>query len=99
MLSKSTQITFTLGSLSNLKILLYNSFRHPRRDVALYLALASIRSLAEFLVNDKTTLDLLECPLDPLEHLEEPNDRLLYIEDDQVHFLYEEVPKEKTQWH
>ena len=56
---------------------------------------ASLKSLAEFLVNDKTTLDLLECPIDPFEHLEQPEDRLLYIEDNELHFLYEEVPKEK----
>ena len=85
--------------LAHPDVLLYNSFRHTRHDLALYLALASVRSLAEFLVNDKTTLDLLECPIDPLEHLEQPDNRLLYIEDDQVYFLYEEVPKEKTQWH
>ena len=95
-----SDLNFTGDSfLAHPDVLLYNSFRHTRRDVALYMALASMRSLAEFLVNDKTTLDLLECPIDPFEHLEQPDDRLLYIEDDQLHFLYEEVPKEKIQWH
>jgi hypothetical protein len=40
----------------------------------------------------------LELPLDPLEHMTN-NDRLLYVEDDRLHFLYEEVPQEKTKWH
>ena len=78
-------------------VLLYNSFRHSRRDIAIYLAFASMRSLGEYFASGDITLDLLEMPLDPFQHLE--SDRLLYIEDDKLHFLYEEVPQEKTQWH
>lgn len=79
-------------------VLLYNSFRHSRRDIAVYLALASMRSLGEYFASGDTSIDLLEVPIDPFEHLEN-NDRLLYIEDEKLHFLYEEVPQEKTQWH
>jgi len=78
-------------------VLLYNSFRHSRRDVAIYLAFASMRSLGEYFASGDITLDLLEMPLDPFQHLED--DRLLSIEDNKLHFLYEEVPQEKTQWH
>lgn len=78
-------------------VLLYNSFRHSRRDVAIYLAFASMRSLGEYFASGDITLDLLEMPLDPFQHLE--SDRLLYMEDDKLHFLYEEVPQEKTEWH
>lgn len=78
-------------------VLLYNSFRHSRRDVAIYLAFASMRSLGEYFASGDITLDLLEMPLDPFQHLED--DRLLFIEDNKLHFLYEEVPQEKTQWH
>ena len=78
-------------------VLLYNSFRHSRRDIAIYLAFASMRSLGEYFASGDITLDLLEMPLDPFQHLE--SDRLLYMEDDKLHFLYEEVPQEKTEWH
>ena len=79
-------------------VLLYNSFRHSRRDIAVYLALASMRSLGEYFASGDTSIDLLEVPIDPFEHLEN-NDRLLYIEDEKLHFLYEEVPQEKEKWH
>jgi hypothetical protein len=78
-------------------VLLYNSFRHSRRDIAIYLAFASMRSLGEYFASGDITLDLLELPLDPYQHLE--SDRLLYMQDDKLHFLYEEVPQEKTEWH
>jgi hypothetical protein len=78
-------------------VLLYNSFRHSRRDIAIYLAFASMRSLGEYFASGDITLDLLEMPIDPFQHLE--SDRLLYMEDDKLHFLYEEVPQEKTEWH
>ena len=78
-------------------VLLYNAFRYSRRDISIYLAFASMRSLGEYFASGNITLDLLEMPLDPFQHLE--HDRLLYIEDEKLHFLYEEVPQEKTQWH
>jgi hypothetical protein len=80
-------------------VLLYNSFRHSRQDIAVYLALASMRSLGKYFASGDITLDLLELPIDPFEHLNNTEDRLLYIEDDKLHFLYEEVPQEKTKWH
>ena len=79
-------------------VLLYNAFRHSRRDIAIYLAFASMRSLGEYFASGDITLDLLEMPMDPFQHLEN-DDRLLYMEDDKLHFLYEEVPQEKTEWH
>ena len=84
--------------LAHADVLLFNSFRHARADVAIYLALASMRSLGEYFASGDTSIDLLEVPIDPFEHLEN-NDRLLYIEDEKLHFLYEEVPQEKTEWH
>jgi hypothetical protein len=78
-------------------VLLFNSFRYSRRDISIYLAFASMRSLGEYFASGDITLDLLEMPLDPFQHLE--NDSLLYMEDDKLHFLYEEVPQEKTEWH
>jgi len=78
-------------------VLLYNAFRYSRRDIAIYLAFASMRSLGEYFASGDITLDLLEMPIDPFQHLE--NDRLLYMKDDKLHFLYEEVPQEKIEWH
>lgn len=80
-------------------VLLYHAYRYPSRDIAIYLALASLRSFAEFKVNGKITVDILACPINPFEHLAEPQSRLLYIQDESIHFLYEEVPQEKNQWH
>lgn len=80
-------------------VLLYHSYRYHSRDIAIYLAMASLRSFGEYKVNGKVTVDILSCPINPFEHLEEPQSRLLYIENDQIHFLYEEVPTEKNQWH
>lgn len=78
-------------------VLLYNAFRHSRRDISIYLAFASMRSLGGYFASGDITLDLLEMPIDPFQHLE--HDRLLYMENDKLHFLYEEVPQEKTEWH
>jgi len=53
--------------------------------------LASLRSLPEYLVSQKTTLDVLHLPV-PLETITE--NRLLVLEGDDIHFLYEEVTQE-----
>ena len=97
---KFSQVDFRGESfLVHPDVLLYNSFRHSRSDIAVYLAMASVRSLAEYFASGDTTISLLELPLDPFNHLDNEEDRLLYVEDDRLHFLYEEVPQEKTKWH
>jgi hypothetical protein len=85
--------------LAHPDVLIYNAFRHTRSDIAVYLAIASLRSIAEYFASGDTTISLLELPLDPFNHLDNPEDSLLYVEDDRLHFLYEEVPQEKTKWH
>lgn len=80
-------------------VLLYNAYRYPSRDIAIYLAMASLRSFAEYKISGKITVDIFSCPLNPFEHLEDPQSRLLFIDDESLHFLYEEVPTEKNQWH
>jgi|TARA_B110000908_G_scaffold148238_1_gene180575 hypothetical protein len=72
-------------------VLVYNAFRYPTADIAVYYALASLRSLPEYLVSQKVTLDLLHLPVD---HDRIINNRLLRIEEDGIHFLYEEVTPE-----
>jgi hypothetical protein len=80
-------------------LLVYNAYRYPSRDIAIYLAMASLRSVADYKISGKTTVDIISCPLNPFEHLEDEQSRLLYVEGDALHFLYEEVPTEKNQWH
>jgi hypothetical protein len=72
-------------------VLLHNAYKHDYRDIAQYLALASIRPYADYLVTGEPTLDLLQCEVD--QELFEDNS-LLTIKDGKVHFLYEEVKQE-----
>jgi len=78
--------------LAHPDVLLYNAYKHSYREIAQYLALASMRSCAEYLATGKTKLSLQECTVD-LELFE--NNSLLHIEDEIITFIYEEVPKEK----
>lgn len=72
-------------------VLLHNAYKHDYRDIAQYIALASLRPYADYLATGKTTLDLAICSVDPA--LFEENS-LLHIEDGSIHFLYEEVKQE-----
>ena len=74
-------------------VLLFNRYKHTNSEIAQYMALASLRSLADYYANHTVTLDLLHCPV---ERELFNNNSLLHIdEDDKLHFLYEEVPTEK----
>ena len=72
-------------------VLLFNSYKYTTRDISVYYALASLRSLPQYVVSQKTTLDVLHLPV-PLETITE--NRLLVLEGDDIHFLYEEVTQE-----
>ena len=73
-------------------ILLYHSHKYGYREMAQYISLCSFRSAVEYLTTQDTTLDVLLVPgLEP-ETIINKN-RLLYLENDKVHFLYEEVHK------
>ena len=72
-------------------VLLYHSYKYSTRDIAIYYALASIRSLPDYMVSRKITLDLIHLPVD-LESI--TDNRLLRIEGGDIHFLYEEVTPE-----
>lgn len=72
------------------EFLIYNAFRHSYHDVGIYLAIASMRSLAEYRATGDTTVDLLACPENPFDYLQ--SDRLLWLDENgRVHFKYEEV--------
>jgi hypothetical protein len=73
------------------EFLLYNSYKYDQKEVCMYYALASLRSLSEYYASNKTTLDSLHCPVD----LDEINDnRLLVVDDTKITFIYEEVTLE-----
>ena len=74
-------------------VLLFNSYKYSTRDISVYYASASLRSLPEYVVSQKTTLDVLHLPV-PLETITQ--NRLLRIDGDNIHFLYEEVTQENT---
>ena len=73
-------------------VLLYNAYQYSYKDVCIYVAMASLRSYADYAAHGKTTLDLIHLPLDPFIFLD--NHSLLYVKDDQLCFLHEEVPME-----
>ena len=72
-------------------VLIHNSYKHDYREIAQYVALASMRPFADYLATGELTLDLLQCEVD-LELFEDNS--LLRIEDNKIHFLYEEVKQE-----
>jgi hypothetical protein len=74
------------------EVLLYNRYKHTNTEIGQYLAIASIRSLAEYYASGKTWIDLLQVDVNPKLF---ENNSLLYVENDELHFLYEEVPTEK----
>ena len=81
--------------LAHPDVLLFNSYKYSRVEIAQYLALASLRPISDYLATGKTTLDINLVEMD-INFFKENS--LLDI-DDEVTFLYEEVPQEKKQWH
>ena len=72
-------------------VLLYNSYKYRYHDIAVYLAFASLRPFAEYIVNKTITLGLGQCPVDPRDRLY--NSELITVEDGVLHFLYEQTPE------
>ena len=87
----SSKNFFGKSFLVHPEFLLYNSYKYDQKEICMYYALASLRSLADYYADQKTTLDALHCPV-PLEDIND--NRLLIIEDDIVTFIYEEVTLE-----
>lgn len=73
-------------------VLLFHSYKYTKREIAQYLALASLRSLAGYYAFGTIHLSLFETSVST--ELFKDN-RLLRIENDIIHFIYEEVPQEK----
>lgn len=74
--------------LINPERLISNYFRYTNKEIAVYLTLASLRNLGEYIASNKTSLDVLHAVID--SELYNKN-RLLYILDDEIHFIYEEA--------
>lgn len=95
-LYKYSKVDFNgLSFIVHPDVLLYNSYKHSYKDIAAYLATASFRSLAEYAATQTTTLELLHIPFADFLVENIKTNSLLRVEDELVHFLYEEVPKEK----
>lgn len=74
------------------KKLLEVAFKYKRKEVVEYIVLASYRSYTDYIMYGTLTLDVMHSPL-PLNKLK--NNRLLHIEDNKIHFLYEKSTKGK----
>ena len=84
---------FSGGSfLVNPEYLLMYRYKWKDKEIADYIGLASFRNLGEYRATKKLTLDLSHSPLG-LDALN--NNRLLRIERDEIHFLYEDYTQEK----
>ena len=71
-------------------VLLYNAYKYSYREIAQYLALASLRPYADYAITGDTTLDLniVEIPVNLFN-----DNSLLRVRAGKVHFKYEEVNK------
>ena len=72
-------------------VLLYNAHKHSYREIAQYIALASMRPYVDYATTGELTLDMLLCEVSP-ELFEENS--LLRIDKGKLHFIYEEVQQE-----
>ena len=73
-------------------ILLFNAYKHEYTDIAQYIGLCSLRPFEDYKATGKIDLDLLTVDID---HELFTDNSLLRTEGDDLHFMYEEVPKEK----
>ena len=73
------------------EFLLFNSYKYTNKELCIYYALASLRSYADYITYNKTTLDSLHCPV-PLDEIND--NRLLIVLEDEITFIYEEVTLE-----
>jgi hypothetical protein len=77
--------------LKNPEYLLQYRYKYRDKEIADYIGLASFRNLGEYKAIGKLTLDLSHCPLreDALN-----KNRLLHVENKEIHFLYEDYTGE-----
>jgi len=81
-------------------VLFFNAYKYSLRELGVYFSLASMRPLSNYLATKETTLDTLLLPEDEIILQSIEDTRLLSVDEEgNLHFLYEEVPQEKTEWH
>lgn len=73
--------------------LLYNGYLYTYKEMAVYIAFASFRPLADYLAIQRVTLDPFIVSQNLLQFIE--NNRLLEYKDGEIHFLYEGSPPTK----
>lgn len=78
--------------LANPHALLVNRYKWKDKEIADYIGLASFRNTGEYLATGKLTLDLSHSPIgeDAIN-----NNRLLRIDRNEIHFLYEDYTGDK----
>jgi hypothetical protein len=69
--------------------LAYNSYKYTRKDICVYIAIASQRSYAEYKVSGTLTLELIHSRIDPREYLTDTT--LIPVRDGIIEFPYEEL--------
>lgn len=62
--------------------------RYSKYDICIYMAIASQRSLASYLLSKDTTLELIHSRVDPTSYLRD--DSLLWVDKGIIHFKFEE---------
>lgn len=82
-----------LSFLTNPKELLEVSFKYKRKEVVEYIALASFRSYSDYLMHGVITLKVMNSPL-PLNKIKQ--NRLLRVEGDTIHFIFEKSNTEEN---
>ena len=91
-----SQIDFSgMSFMLHPEVLLYHSYKYRHREVAQYISLCALRSAADFIATQDTTLDMVLMPgLNPLQILDQ--NRLLLVDDNEhIHFRYEEVNRKE----
>lgn len=83
---------FGQSFLKHPDVLIYNSYRHTRKDLCIYLAIASQRSFAEYKASGTLTLELIHSRLDPRDYLSDKT--LIPVKDGILIFPYEENDQE-----
>jgi len=73
--------------------LLYEGYKYTHREIGIYVALASLRPLADYYAYGKVNLNLLYVPDNIKEYI--TDNRLLSVEDNELYFLYERSPSKK----
>jgi hypothetical protein len=81
--------------LVNPEALFIQRRRYSDGEIAQYAGIASLRNYFEYQKNKDTTLDLLHFTgnEDSIK-----NNRLLRIENDRIHFLFEEITLKELKW-